>query len=385
MKWFGFVLVGMMLGIGSVCLSAEAVPDSPRQSFNYKRYVAQSGELYNSSKSDSYYDDHVNTIFVDSSNRVWVGTASGLAVYDGKEWVSRTFAVSGMNIFVRTALRLLGISNCGPDEIAEGPTGTVWLCGSCGLWRFHDGQYEKIESAPRGLYSGMAIDKQGAVWIATRENVQKYDGKTWTTVLCPYIGKPKSSEAAGLIGIVVDSNGSIWVGGTVYGKPNQPWEHDGPIWVVDQKRKKRNDGPPMAPLFEFNRVLWRAFGTTHGLEIRQVFPELNQQGQIVARTSRGYFLREGDTWKPANNIDAFPNKRWILREREQGRSSSGSELLFRDIEHLVEVQPKEVETGEVLDLQSARWLSLELAEDLTRNCIWLGTWHGLYRIWQVEE
>ena len=232
----------------------------------------------------------------------------------------------------------------------------------------------------------MAVDRTGSLWVVTRESVHKYDGKTWTQVLCPYVAKSVHRELPELYGIAIETNGNVWIGGTVYGEPKEPWEHEGLIWVVDQERRKRNGGPPMAPVFEFDGKRWRAFGPPHGLNVKWTIPELDSRGRIALKSpKKRYYIREGDTWKSVTEADVIAGKRWVLREGKGGLSRRGSELLFRDGEHLVEVQPTNAQTGEVLDLESEQFVSLEMAEDPTRGCVWLGTFHGLYRIWREEE
>jgi hypothetical protein len=322
---------------------------------------------------------------VDSKGRVWVGTVTGLAVYDGQEWDSRTFKPRvGTE---RAILGILGLSECGPERIAEGPPGTIWFGGPAGIWRHRDGRYEKISSEITSPL-GMAADHSGALWAVTRYNVQRYDGKSWATVLCPYFANSIHRELPGLYGMAIGTNGNVYVGGTAYIEPTEPWTHEGTSWLVDQSRKQRNGGPPMAPLFEFDGQRWRAFGPPHGLgaKTRQsAVPELDGLGRMTAKASNGYYLLEGETWKRVNDSEASRGKRWVLGERKKGRLPGYAELLFRDGEELVEVRPVDHKTGKVLDLASEQFRSLDLAEDLSRNCVWLGTWHGLYRIWRSEQ
>jgi len=204
--------------------------------------------------------------------------------------------VKELSPVARAALSLLQISHCGPDRIAEGPAGTVWFGGLGGVWRFRDGRYKDIRPGSLGHSLNLAADHSGSLWIVQKERVQKYDGNTWSTVLCPYIGKPKSSEARGLYGIAIGTNGNVWIGGTVYGEPKEPWEHDYPFWVVDQERRKRNQGPPMAPLFEFNGKGWRAFGPPHGLSVKCEMS--SRKVHILASAPKEYM----DPWPKLHGI-----------------------------------------------------------------------------------
>jgi len=381
---FCLALIGLALMAGSVCFSATQSPAPPVYRFEYESHTTQSGALYRSSGFATNNDDNVDAVLVGSGGRVWVGTVAGLAVYDGRRWDSRTFPVVGVSPTVRKALGLLQMSHSGPNHIVEGPPGTVWLAGTCGIWRYRDGRYEAITSDSVGRILGVAVGREGELWVLSKEKVQTYGDGTWRTRLCPYIGRPKSIEAPGLVGIGIGTNGNVWIGGTVYGEPAQPWEHEGPVWVVDQGREQRNGGPPMAPVFEFDGKAWRAFGAPHGLDVKWAVPELDEQSRMTVRTPRGRFIREGDSWKALKGVGGFAGKRWVLQGRKRGLIKRGAELLYRDGERLLEVRPADARTGAVLDLGAESLPLLVIAEDPTRECVWLGTSHGLYRIWREK-
>lgn len=346
--------------------------NSSAAAFKFQRYDTASGALDN---------DSVRTVFVDSDGKVWVGTLTGLGVYDGKQWAKKSFRMAAP-LTARSVVRLLGGStSCGPWHIAEGPSGTVWLGGYFGVWRVRNGRYEEISSSPEiaGMLA-MDVDSRGILWVVQKAGVHTFDGQTWTLVLCPYIGKPASREAPGLHSIAIGTNGNVWIGGTVYGHAKAPWESKGKTWVVDQERRERGEGPPMAPLFEFDGKRWKAFGPPHGLNVGSASPELDEAGRIRARTSPSEkYIRSGDKWKPAKESDIPVSKRWALM-----RSRGHAELVFRDGERSIQVRPVDDKTGEVYDVGSDQLVSLHIAEDRNRGCVWLGTPHGLYRIWQED-
>ncbi len=381
------LIIGLASLSGPAGYSAEKAANPVEYRFKYERYDAQSGALYKSKGAMSYVDDLIDAVLVDSKGCVWVGTNNGLAVYDGKEWANRTFQ-SKWRPSVLDFL-LPPPKECGPDTITEGPPGTIWFAGSgCGVWRFRDGSYSEISSIPGGIYLGTAVDKNGSLWVVTGKRVYKYNGQTRTEMLCPYLAHTVSYKRAKLFRIAIGPNGSVWIAGTAYGEPQGPWEHEGAIWVVDQEHGKRNDGPPMAPLFEFDEKRWKAYGPPHGLNVKQAIPELDAQGRISVRTREkdGYYVQEGDAWKPANEAEVSVRKRWILREC-QTRTPSGffAEMHFRDGENLVQVRPTDHETGEVFDLGTEQLSTLRMVEDRDRGCVWLGTMHGLYRIWRESQ
>jgi ligand-binding sensor domain-containing protein len=390
MKPLGLALTGLAQALALAAQAAGQAANAAQHRFEYELYTARSGALHGAAKGNTHANDLVHAVFVDSRGWVFVSTQNGLAVYDGKQWTNRTFRIKGLSSSGRALLGLLSISECGPEKVAEGPAGTIWLGGSgCGVWRFRDGRYDEISSSPLGSYLGMAVDHGGSLWVVTRDNVQKYDGQSWSEVLSPYIEHSVHRELPQLFGTVVGTNGSVWIGGTVYGDPQAPWEHDGAVWIVDQEKKKRADGPPMAGIYEFDGKGWRAFGPPHGLGVQPrdtVIPELDGQGRVMVKTRNGNYLRDGENWKRVKELDVYAGKRWVLRAL--GTSTPPgyfAELLFRDADRLVPVRPIDQRTGEVLDLGSEPLRVLRMAEDRNRGCIWLGTMHGLFRIWPVKE
>lgn len=390
MKRLCLALIGLAHALALAGQAAGQVTSAAQHCFEYELYTAQRGALHGAAKGNTHANDLVHTVFVDSKGWLFVGTQNGLAVYDGKQWTTRTFKIKGTSLSERAVLGLFSILKCGPEKIAEGPPGTIWLGGSgCGVWRFRDGHYHEISSSPLGSYLGMAVDNRELLWVVTRDSVQKYDGQAWSTVLSPYIAHTVHRELPQLYGIVIGTNGSVWIGGTLYGNPEPPWEHDGTVWVVDQELRKRGDGPPMAGLYEFHGKGWRAFGTPHGLGMQPrdtVIPELGGQGRVMAKTRKGYYVRERETWTLLKEPDVHAGNRWVLRALGTSRPPGYfAELLFREGDRLVQVRPTDQRTGEVLDLGSKPLRVLRMAEDRNRGCIWLGTMHGLYRIWPEQE
>lgn len=383
-------LVGLTQLLAVLVQAAGQATNAAQNRFGYELYTAKNGALHREATGNDHVNDLVHAVFVDSKGRVFVGTANGLAVYDGKQWTNRTFKIKGLSLAERAVLGVTSISKCGPQKIAEGPPGTVWLGGrGCGLWRLREGRYEEISSSPLDDYLGMAVDNGGSVWVVTRESVQKYNGRTWHEVLSPYIAGAVHRELPQLFGIVLGSNGNVWIGGTAYGNPQAPWKHDGAVWVVDQGRRERADGPPMAALYEFDGKGWRAFGPPHGLGVQPrdtVIPELDGQGRVTVKTRGGIYVRDGENWTRVTELDVHAGRRWVLKALGASRPPGYSaELLFRDGDRLVPVRATDQQTGEVLDLESEPLRVLRMAEDSSRGCIWLGTMHGLYRIWVEQE
>jgi hypothetical protein len=390
MKRFCLALINLLLALTVTGQAAGQDANVPQNRFKYELHTAQSGALQGAARGNTHANDLVHTVFVDSRGRVFVGTENGLAVYDGNQWTKRTFTIKGLSSSERGLLNLFAISECGPKKIVEGPPGTIWLGGSgCGVWRLRDDLFDEIGPSSLSSYLGMAVDHGGSLWVVTRDRVQKYDGRAWSEVLSPYIVGTAHRELPQLYGVVIGTNGSVWIGGTVYGDAKPPWEHTGAVWVVDQEQRKRADGPPMAGLYEFDGNGWRAFGPPHGLGIEPrdtVIPELDGQGRVIVKTRNRHYIRDGENWIREDDLDVYSGKRWVLRSLGTSKPPGYfAELLFRENGRLIPVRPTDHRTAEVLELASEPLRVLRMAEDQNRGCIWLGTMHGLYRIWPEKE
>jgi ligand-binding sensor domain-containing protein len=392
-------ITSVLLAMNASVWCGEQATNFIQDRFKFEYFCSGDGSLYRSPGLKTNQDDHVTAIEIDSSDNVWVGTQTGLAIYNSNKWTTRTFAMTGAPSALRAVIKVLGIDQNGPWQIVEGSSGTIWLRGLFGVFRFSNGTYEELGAEAAGTQP-MAVDRNGALWVIDRFRVLRYDGRAWNTVLCPFIGKPRSVSASGFNNIVVETNGNIWIGATTYGELREPWEHEGLVWVVNQERRERDGGPPMAPLFMFDGKRWVAFGPAQGLSVFHSIndsdagrgtargwasPQANGEGRVIVRTPNGYYIRDGDTWRPANDTESDAGKRWILQERNRGLLRGYSELLYRDGQHWVEVQPADARTGEILDIRSEQLAGLHIVEDRGRDCVWLGTSHGLYRIWLEKK
>jgi len=386
MKFLRLFEIGLALAMALTDQAVGQTSGASQPRFNFELHTALSGALYGATNGNSHAKDLVYSVFVDSKDNVFAGSRYGLALYDGNRWTNWSFKTRSH----RTLLGRFGSAECGPERIAEGPAGTMWFGGSaCGVWRFQSGRLVEITASPVGSYLGMAVDQSGSVWVVTRDSVQRFDGKIWTEVLSPYVAGKVHRELPQLFGIAIEESGNVWIGGTVYGEQNAPWEHPSAVWTVDQQRRKRGSGPPMSGLYRFDGSGWRAFGSPHGFVVQTrdtAIPELDGRGRIVIKTRRGYLAPDGESWKSVSESEIAIGKRWVLRGRKDSVPTGYyAELLFQNHETVVPVMPTSTQSGEVLDIGQEPLSVLRLADDPVRDCVWMGTMHGLYRIWRTDD
>ncbi len=157
---------------------------------------------------DGLPDDRARAVFQDSAGRVWIGTADGLALYDGHSirrfadraaasvWDVRSIAEdSEGNLWLSAGKDLLTMRNgrfsrpgdwSGKYEIEvlyRDASGTMWVgTDGAGLYRYANGHFTNLTTAD-GLGSNhvraLLADRTGALWISNFGNgVSRYaDGR----------------------------------------------------------------------------------------------------------------------------------------------------------------------------------------------------------------
>ena len=141
-------------------------------------------------------DQEVPVIFEDRTNRLWVGSPSGLARLEGDQW--RLFGPRE------------GLSPGTVRAIAEDRDGSLWIGTENGLHRFAGGEFTrfgKTNGLPSDSISSLLVDPDGALWVGT----QSGSGPKTLHQLgflreCP-------GEALGNIAYLLDDGrGDLWIG-----------------------------------------------------------------------------------------------------------------------------------------------------------------------------
>lgn len=175
---------------------------------------------------------HITCLTIDPSDRLWVGTQTGLRKYDGVTW----HAYSTLDGLVGNEITAL----CAHGNL-------VWIGTTQGLSRYDEGDWEtytvekgdlpgkrvtalavsgsiawvgtdsglvRIEGEDRTVYTekdglisnqvvDVGVDKEGVVWVAHAGGVTSYTKKKWKRFRFP---KARVSS------MVIDENNMVWVG-----------------------------------------------------------------------------------------------------------------------------------------------------------------------------
>ncbi len=209
-----FLSGNMMAQTFTSFTTADGLPDNfinggvaVDQSNNIWIGTANGVAMYNGITWTSYHvgdgiaDEYINCIAVDGNDDVWIGTDVGVSVYDGTNWTTYT-TVDGL---VENAV----------NSIAGDIDGSVWFGTTSGVSNFNGTIWTTYNTAggfPTDLITTIHIDAAGNKWFGTWENgVIKYDGSIYTQ-----IDTLDGMQSQYISCIAVDNSGNM-LAGTLYG------------------------------------------------------------------------------------------------------------------------------------------------------------------------
>ncbi|MCU0347173.1 MAG: hypothetical protein MUC59_09520, partial [Saprospiraceae bacterium] len=216
--------------------------------------------------------DEINTLFLDTEGRLWIGTAEGCAFGKDGKWRQeeklfsiRAFAQSGTSIWVMGDDLLWKVdarekwTNVDIDEkltegevvdIAVDNNGLLWVASQI-IARFDPATEEATVFGPAAEFTSqdvscMAIDAENAVWIGTNDKglylIQKADAMAVTCLLDKPLSCGANSKDASLK--VTVSGGTepytyTWSGGLTGTNPQNLGPGEYSLTVTDSKGKAK--------------------------------------------------------------------------------------------------------------------------------------------------
>lgn len=138
--------------------------------------------------------DHINTLFIDRSGRLWIGTEEGACFGRYGKW--------------RLEERYFNIK-----AFAENSKGEIWVMGNDLLWqvdarsRWNPIDIEETR-AVEGNVADIAFDKEDDLWIAS-EIVAEYNTETEQARI---FGPAQEFTSQDVFSITVDSKNVVWIG-----------------------------------------------------------------------------------------------------------------------------------------------------------------------------
>lgn len=244
--------------------------------------------------------NRVNSIYFDSENKAYIGTAYGMSIFDGKNWERYTTDdwINGDNDIT---------------AVTKDSAGDLWVA-SFGLLHQTNSEWEYYNSQ-NGLahvnISSLVVDASGAVIAGTAKGISVYDGsglKTYTTAN----GLAGNSVRA----IAIDDNGKIWFatdGGvsvlkdSVYtnytdaeGLPSNEIkdlaiDKTGNIWVATEKGAAMYDGSAW--------MVYSSIAGVAGNDLKDI--EVDGNNNIWVSNSNSVSKFDGEKWQAVDLIAAY--------------------------------------------------------------------------------
>jgi len=202
---------------------------------------------------DGLANNDVKCMILSSDNLIWVGTITGVSVFDGRNWltytrddgliwnwISRIFQDSDGVFWIGT--NGYGISRfdgkswtnyTANNELigkmiittAQDMEGALWFGTHEGVYRF-DGdewiRYTKDDGLTDNRVYSITSDREGDLWFGTHFGVTRFDGRNWTRYTVDN-GLPVNFVA----NIVQDKEGAMWFATSEGGVSR----YDGKSWV----------------------------------------------------------------------------------------------------------------------------------------------------------
>lgn len=151
--------------------------------------------------NDPPFKGDVNAIAFDENDQAWIGTDSGIHIFNGSTWNNLTPNNSGL---IANSIRAIEFDQ----------QGGVWIGTFDGLSYF-DGEswrsYTELNSdIPENAIKCIEVDQQGNIWIGWRGGASVFDGESWSNYhwshSYPGIDGEYSDDVEG---ITSDSHGHI--------------------------------------------------------------------------------------------------------------------------------------------------------------------------------
>lgn len=149
---------------------------------------AAEGAFRHYTTRDGLSSNTVQALIQDRAGLIWMGTASGLDSFDGREFIHHAFP-AGEDDYVR--------------QLFQATDGTLWIGTESAVFRYNmDILPERVSEIPEALVTGFAEDRDGALWIATwGKGVYRYAEGSFSAYL----------DGHQVEGLLIDRDGRLWI------------------------------------------------------------------------------------------------------------------------------------------------------------------------------
>jgi len=163
--------------------------------------------------ADGLWDNTVEAIAIDVSDRLWCATFSGVCMFDGSRWEFVSGYPSDIGQFPGDVCDIIVDAN-----------GVVWIATHAGACRLEGAHWKlyPIDEKLKGIGPVIYADNDGHIWYGAKHGVSMLQDDRWVTYLLE-----RDGERNHVFSILQDSQGNMW-----FGTKNGVWKFDGSDWTV---------------------------------------------------------------------------------------------------------------------------------------------------------
>lgn len=233
--------------------------------------TAQSSWTSYNTTNSGIVGDFINQLVIDSQGNKWIGTKTGLSMFDGLIWTTYNSTNSG-----------LGENYI--NQIIIDTEGNKWIATNAGLSNFDGSTWINYNTGNCGISSNfinqIVIDSQGNKWIGTKFGLNKFDGKSWAS----YNAGTSGIASDYINHIAVDSQGVAWVS-------------------CAQIVAKTFSGKGLS---KFDGTTWTTYNTSNsGISSNNIYQiVIDSHGNKWIATNEGLNMFDGTTWTTYNTSNS---------------------------------------------------------------------------------
>ncbi len=297
-------------------------------------------------ENDGFVAGQMNSLSIDNSETVWVGTLEGLIRYDGDTWktytvndglssnrIWSTIADSGNDLWIGT----WGSGLCHFDnktwsvfntfnepsyihysyypDITFDSVGNIWCAASRSIEKYDGTKWETVTTTDHhnDQFFSLAMSSDDELWCGSNFGIYHFEGKTWD-----YITRVDVKSIGRVNSIVIDKNDCVWFGTAwsgVFCFDGEKWlsydisggstiysisvDSKGGIWC----------GTYTNGAFFFDGKVWQNFTPENGLAHHRVDVVMVDHDDIVWFGTHNFVSRfDGNSWKTFDNSDGLPSR-----------------------------------------------------------------------------
>jgi ligand-binding sensor domain-containing protein len=170
--------------------------------------VAQRLPLRTYTSADGLAGDHITALLTDSRGFLWIGTATGLSRFDGREF--RTYSLRD------------GLPDTAVNALLEDRDGTLWIATNGGLAcidpQGHDIARVPLDDDPTPAVLHLLQARDGRIWVAARRALyvitssSRRGPSSRVPLVLPTTPPADVAGLWGIEGLVEGPEGDIWIG-----------------------------------------------------------------------------------------------------------------------------------------------------------------------------